>query len=181
MYIIRKGKTMKKIVINEDNIEKEKVEDIVIRVKALMINEKKELLVVHNNYTYQFPGGHWRSYESLESSLTREIKEETGIDCTIDFGPFMVIEEYYKNYLHTGKSRCNKIYYYVVHSNDGPRVEEMNLSELERKTDFNLFYIPQKDMEQFIKESMENNSIENVIGKEMLAVMKEYREKHAKR
>ena len=53
----------------------------------------------------------------------------------------------------------------------------MNLSELERTTDFNLFYIPIKDMEQFLRESMVNKSIENVIGKEMLAVMQEYKEK----
>lgn len=172
---------MKRIIINEDNIEEKDVESTVVRVKALMINEKKELLVVHNNYTYQFPGGHWKSYESLEESLTREIKEETGINCIIDFGPFMVIEEYYKNYLNTGQKRCNKIYYYAVHSNDNPKVQEMSLSRLERKTDFNLFYIPLKDMEQFIKESINNKSIETVIGKEMLEVMKEYREKYSGR
>ena len=54
----------------------------------------------------------------------------------------------------------------------------MSLSKLEQKTDFHLFYIPIKDMEIFLKESIENQSIEKVIGKEMLAVMQEYREKH---
>lgn len=168
---------MKRVIINEDNLDIKKVEDSVIRVKALMVNDKNELLVVHNNYTYQFPGGHWRDNESLEESLKREIKEETGIDSTIENGPFMVIEEYYDNYLDTGKTRCNKMYYYIVKCNAGPKVEEMNLSELERTTDFNLFYIPIKDMEQFLRESMVNKSIENVIGKEMLAVMQEYKEK----
>ena len=69
------------------------------------------------------------------------------------------------------------MYYYIVHSNAGPKIEEMNLSDLERKTDFHLFYIPMKDMEQFLKESIENNSIEKIIGEEMLAVMQEYKEK----
>ena len=168
---------MKRVIINEDNLDIKKVEDSVIRVKALMVNDKNELLVVHNNYTYQFPGGHWRDNESLEESLKREIKEETGIDSTIENGPFMVIEEYYDNYLDTGNARCNKMYYYIVKCDAGPKVEEMNLSELERTTDFNLFYIPIKDMEQFLRESMVNKSIENVIGKEMLAVMQEYKEK----
>lgn len=172
---------MKRVIINEDNLDIMNMDSTVIRVKALMVNEKDELLVVHNNYTYQFPGGHWRQNESLEESLKREIKEETGIDSTIETGPFMVIEEYYKNYLDTGKSRCNKMYYYIVHSNDGPKVEEMSLSELERETDFNLFYIPIKDMEQFLKESIDNKSIEEIIGKEMLSVMKEYKEKHIRR
>lgn len=172
---------MKRVIINEDNLDIMNMDSTVIRVKALMINEKDELLIVHNNYTYQFPGGHWRRSESLEESLKREIKEETGIDSTIETGPFMLIEEYYKNFLDTGKSRCNKMYYYIVHSNDGPKIEQMNLSELERETDFNLFYIPIKDMEQFLKESIANKNIEEIIGKEMLAVMQEYKEKHMRR
>lgn len=172
---------MKRVIINEENLDIMNIENTVIRVKALIVNEKDELLIVHNNYTYQFPGGHWRDHESLEESLKREIKEETGIDSTLENGPFMVIEEYYDNYLDTGKTRCNKMYYYIVHCNDGPKVEEMSLSELERETDFNLFYIPIKDMEQFLKESMANNTIEEIIGTEMLSVMQEYKEKHVRR
>ena len=72
MYIIRrKGDNMKRIIINEENIDTNKMDETVIRVKALMINKKEELLVVHNNYTYQFPGGHWREEETLEESLSR--------------------------------------------------------------------------------------------------------------
>lgn len=168
---------MKRVIINDNNLDIMNMDSTVIRVKALMINEKDELLIVHNNYTYQFPGGHWRANESLEESLKREIKEETGIDSTIETGPFMVIEEYYPNYLGIGKSRCNKMYYYIVHSNADPKVEEMSLSELEKETDFNLFYIPIKDMEQFLKESIANKTIEEIIGKEMLSVMEEYQEK----
>ena len=172
---------MKRVIINNDNLDTTKIDETVIRVKALMKNDKEEMLIVHNNYTYQFPGGHWKEYESLEESLSREIKEETGITLKIELGPFMVIEEYYSNYLDTGKTRCNKIYYYIVHNEEGPKIEEMSLSELERTTDFNLFYIPVKNMNQFLEQCIENHSIERVIGEEMLAVMQEYQEKYSKR
>ena len=89
---------MKRVIINEDKLDIMNMDDTVIRVKALMVNKNDQLLVVHNNHTYQFPGGHWRSNESLEDSLRREIKEETGITSKIERGPFMVIEEYYDNY-----------------------------------------------------------------------------------
>ena len=47
MYIIRrKGDNMKRIIINEENIDTNKMDETVIRVKALMINKKEELLVV---------------------------------------------------------------------------------------------------------------------------------------
>ena len=86
----------------------------------------------------------------------------------------MVIEEYYDNYLSTGKTRCNKMYYYIVKTDDNPNIKEMSLSGIERETDFKLFYVSVKDMEQFIKESMEKRQIENIIGEEMLSVMEEY-------
>ena len=73
------------------------------------------------------------------------------------------------------------MYYYIVHNNDNPKVEEMSLSELEKQTDFNLFYIPIKDMEQFLEESIANNTIEKIIGMEMLTVMKEYKENYIRR
>ena len=57
---------MKRIIVNSQNLDTKVVDDTVIRVKALMVNKKEELLVVHNNDTYQFPGGHWKLTESLE-------------------------------------------------------------------------------------------------------------------
>ena len=40
MYIIRrKGDNMKRIIINEENIDTNKMDETVIRVKALMINK----------------------------------------------------------------------------------------------------------------------------------------------
>ena len=75
---------MKRVIINDNNLDIMNMDSTVIRVKALMVNEKNELLIVHNNYTYQFPGGHWRANESLEESLKREIKEETGCDVELN-------------------------------------------------------------------------------------------------
>ena len=66
---------MKRIIINNDNLDILNIDETVIRVKALMVNSKSELLIVHNNHTYQFPGGHWKEVESLEGALTREIKD----------------------------------------------------------------------------------------------------------
>ena len=166
---------MRRLVLNEDNIKIDEVEETVIRVKGLLKNDKEELLIEHNNHTFQFPGGHWKLEEPLETTLIREIKEETGITVEIETGPFMVIEEYYDNYLLTGKKRCNKIYYYALNSNELPKVEEMNLSDLEKKTDFHLFYVPINDMEIFLEEQMKSKTIDDIIGFEMIEVMKEYK------
>lgn len=166
---------MKKIVLNKDNINIDKVEETVIRVKGLLLNEQNELLLVHNNHTYQFPGGHWNNKESLEQTLLREIKEEAGITVEINTGPFMVIEEYYDNYLLTGKTRCNKIYYYAISSNEKPNIKKMSLSELEKQTDFHLFYVKIENMEVFLEESIKNKQLNDIIGYEMIEAIKEYK------
>ena len=82
----------------------------VIRVKALIVNNKNEILIAHNNNTYQFPGGHKEDDETLEKSLVREVKEETGIDVNLVMGPFMSITTY--DFIDKFKQRGVMIYQY---------------------------------------------------------------------
>ena len=105
---------MKQIFINESSLSEKELDFSVIRVKALIINSRQEILLAHNNGTYQFPGGHKEDDETLDESLTREIKEETGIDVELEMGPFMQITTYDPDYFGTSKKVCNKIYYYVT-------------------------------------------------------------------
>lgn len=167
---------MKIITIKEDNVDINKIDEEVIRVKGLVSNDNNDLIIIHNNGTYQFPGGHRENNEDLELTLEREIKEETGISVTIKNGPFMLITEYFSNYLGTNKTCCSKIYYYSIHSNELPIINKLNLTEFESQTDFKLFYVNLKDMGKFLTESIDNKSIDKVIGKEMLEVIKVYKE-----
>ena len=61
---------MKQILINENNLELEDMEKTVIRVKGMIINSNKEILLAHNNGTYQFPGGHKEDDEGMEETFT---------------------------------------------------------------------------------------------------------------
>ncbi len=165
---------MKRIFVNDDDLEITDLDYEVIRVKGIIINNKNEVLIAHNNNTYQFPGGHQEKDEDMEEALIREIKEETGIGIKNLTGPFMQITTYAKNYFNSGKNVCNKIYYYRILSNDVPNFAETNYDDLERQTDFNLFYVRMVDFQQFLIESMDNGRIERNIGKEMLLVLEEY-------
>ena len=62
-----------------DKLKEEDITDKVTRVKALMLNSKKEILLATAYTTIQFPGGHLESPETLNEALKREIMEETGI------------------------------------------------------------------------------------------------------
>lgn len=165
---------MKKIFINDDNLEIEDLDYEVIRVKGLVVNSRDEVLIAFNNNTYQFPGGHVELDEDKEMALIREIKEETGIGIKSVSGPFMEIVTYAKKYFGSDKNVCNRIFYYRVLSDDTPNLEETNYDELEKQSEFGLFYVHIDDLEHFLHNCLENGTIDESIGREMLLVLEEY-------
>ncbi|WP_064641027.1 NUDIX domain-containing protein [Paenibacillus marchantiae] len=60
-----------------------------IGVGAVILNERNEVLLVWRNrqpeqYTWSIPGGKVDPYESLETAVIREIKEEVDLDIAIE-------------------------------------------------------------------------------------------------
>ncbi len=165
---------MKRIFINEDQLNFTDLDYEVIRVKGIIFNAKNEILIAHNNGTYQFPGGHLEKNEDMEESLVREIKEETGIQVSFVVGPFMLISSYVKNYFDTGKNVFSKIYYYRIYSDDLPDFAQTNYDSLEKQSEFRLMYVPVNDLEEFLQESIKDHTIDPMIGREMLLVLDEY-------
>ncbi len=165
---------MRRVFINENNLTPEDLSYEVIRVKGFIINSNNDILVAHNNNTYQLVGGHVENNEDMEEALIREIKEETGIDVESINGPFMQIMTYSKNYFNSGNNVCSKIYYYKVFSDEIPNLNETNYDELEKQTDFSLFYVNLANFDTFLKQSIASGMIDKNIGKEMFLVLDEY-------
>lgn len=165
---------MKEFVINDDNLELEDVEMEVIRVKALIINSKGKILLVFNNNTYQFPGGHVDDGETIDECIKREIKEEIGINLEVKEDPFLCIETYDSNYFNTSKKVLNTIYYYRFFTDLEPDPSNTMYDELELKSEFNLFYVDFRKIEEFLISKIETNEIDPKIAREMLHVVKEY-------
>jgi molecular chaperone GrpE len=70
-----------------------------LTIKAVIINEKSEVLLLrrskNNKYSigkFDLPGGHIEEHEGLEDSILREIKEETGMD--VFFGEIIDVVEF---------------------------------------------------------------------------------------
>lgn len=164
---------MKEFVINDDNLRDEDIEKKVVRVKALILNSKGNILLVYNNNTYQFPGGHVDEDEEIDECMKREIREEVGIDVEVD-DPFLSIETYDNDYFGTGKKVLNTIYYYRVFTDLEPDFNNTKYDELELKTDFDLFYVDFSSLEEFIINKIDSDEIDPKIAREMLHVVKEY-------
>ena len=167
---------MKRILINDHNLEEDELDYDVVRVKGLVINSNNELIIVENNNTYQLPGGHARRNEPLEDTLAREIREELGIALEINNGPFLMITTYDNNYFDTGSKVGNKIYYYIVRTDLEPDINNLSLDAIEKETDFNILKVNVSDLEAFLNDAISCGRIDPNIGREMLLVCNEYNE-----
>ena len=166
---------MKNIIINENNLKEEDMTESVKKVKVLLINSKNEILLGYSHNTYQFPGGRVEPNESLIETLNREMREETGIDLNIkEAEPFACSTGYYKNYPVEGNNRRVEIYYYEVKTDIMPDLNNTQYTEDEKEGNFELRYIPLKDVEKVLKEDSKKYGDKRRIENEMLELFKIY-------
>lgn len=167
---------MKEIIYNYDNLTNEDMNDLVIRTKALIINDENKILIGNENSKFQFPGGHLENNESLTDCLKREIKEETGIEVNDSDikGPFMKITYLNRNHPKEGINRKNEIYYYIVKTNKKVNLSNTNYTDHEKETNFKIeeFYLDEAIDK--IKENMPNNEMNRVVSPDMIYAIEEY-------
>lgn len=163
---------MKTKIINYDHIKEEDINDKVIRVKALLINGKKEILLASAYTTIQFPGGHLEAGESLNDGLKREVLEETGIVLNGEYTPFFCLKYFLKDYPVKGNNRSIEIYYYYILTDEVYNLENVRLDDQERDGDFTLNYIKVKDLKKYLKHNPGNLEINKIVTGEMLQAVK---------
>ncbi len=163
---------MKEKVYNYDKINDLDINDRVIRVKALLLNSKKEIMLVESCNTIQFPGGHIENGESLSEALIREVKEETGITLKEKYEPFFVIKYYLKDFPVKGNNRSIEIYYFYVPTDKKFNKNNLYLDDRERTGDFKIFTIPLKNIKKILKQNLKNNPINKLVNREMLLALK---------
>lgn len=163
---------MKIKIINYDHIKDEDILDRVIRVKALMINSKKEILLASAYTTIQFPGGHLEEGESLEETLKREVLEETGIVLSGDYEPFFCLKYFLKDYPVIGNNRSIEIYYYCVFTDEVYNLDNVYLDDQERNGNFTLTYVSLKKLKKYLKSNPGNLAINHIVTNEMLMAVK---------
>lgn len=168
---------MKEIINNQDNIKENEVTDPVKKVKLLIFNSNNEILLAHQYNGYEFPGGTHEEGEELIDTVEREIMEEAGIKLDAsNLFPFACATSYYKDWPAEGRNKKIEIYYYEVQTNEKPNIDNINLTEEEKKGDFKLEYIKYEELEDTIRNKMEETGDPRGIGKEMLQILEVYNE-----
>lgn len=166
---------MKEIIYNYDYLKEEDITELVIRTKALIINNKNIILGNENNI-YQFPGGHLEENETFEECLKREVLEETGIE--IDNNeikrPFMKVTYLNKDWPEVGKNRKWKIYYYLIETSKIPNMSKVKYTEHEKQGNFKVESIPLSESINVIENNISKNEKNKVIAPDMIMAITEY-------
>lgn len=163
---------MKTKIINYDHIKEESINGKIIRVKGLIINSKKEILLAEAYTTIQFPGGHLEEGETLQEGLKREILEETGIILNQDYEPFFCLKYFLKDYPVKGNNRSIEIYYFYIYTDKIYNLDNIYLDDQEKNGNFNLNYIKLKNIKKYLRENPGNLAINKIVANEMLTAIK---------
>ena len=163
---------MKEPIYNYDYLTLEDITEVSIRVKALIINSTKEILLGKSDISYQFPGGHLEDNENLIEALKREVLEETGIEISdeeID-RPFYKVTHLNKDYPVKGINRKSEIYYYVVKTDKEVDLSKVKLTKNEVKNNYRLEKIPLLSSIGVISK----NDNDKVIERDLIDAIEEY-------
>ncbi len=170
---------MKEIIHNRDNLTKKDITEIVVRTKALIINNGNILLGNESkDHIYQFPGGHLEENETLEECLIREVKEETGMEITKKEikEPVMKVTFRNKDWPEIGKNRQAEIYYYVIETNKEPDMTKVELTDEEIYHGYVLESISLDKVIDILKDNIKNNEKNHAITPDMIEAIEIYKQ-----
>ncbi len=177
---MNKGVIMKERVINPDNLSDEDIDFVVIRVKAIIVNDNNEVLTSFSDGGIQIAGGHVEEGEELIDTLKREISEEVGIildEKDIIGECFYKTIYYQKNFKECGKNRKSIIYCFYVKTNKAINENNFHHTENEIKNNLCSKFLSFKEFEEFANNVANNseNELNRGIAKEILNAWNEYK------
>ena len=155
---------MKEIIYNYELLEEKEINNIVQRVKALIINSNDEILLGYADKTYQFVGGHVEVGEELMPALMREVKEESGIILNnLDLKPFFRVKYYNRNYPSEGLNTLTINNYYVIRTDLKPNNDVKCLTDYEKKWNYTTKYLPKDKALEILRSSLSDAKKKNPV------------------
>ena len=87
----------------------------------------------------------------------------------------MKATSFYRNWPHEGVNGQSLIYYYVVNTKEYPDTSKINLTEQEKKGNFEIRVIPIEDSIKEFESNIKNNERNKHIAPDMIEAIKEYK------
>lgn len=171
-------KKIKEIVYNPSEIAESSINRVVKRAKILLINDNNEVLICNSKNNYFLLGGHVEGDELDISCLTRELKEEAGINIDLSSMKFFMFIKYLsKDYPEEGINSLSLANYYYLKSNVSPSLKDTNLTEEEEAGNFRIEQIPLTKIIDVLTDSLEY-ATRKIVVVDTIEVLKEFIEEY---
>lgn len=165
------------LIINDDNLDLKKIQELNSKVRALIIDENNNILIANYGNTILLPGGSIDPDETIENAILRELKEETGVEYSIDELTYLNTLKYYqKDYPKRDGSLQSRLIatHYFVGKYKG--IRKQSLTEKEQKDNFRLELFPIDKLEELILNNQTNNPRNMYFVKELITILKYYKQ-----
>lgn len=171
-------KKIKEIVYNPSEIAESSINRVVKRAKILLINDNNEVLICNSKNNYFLLGGHVEGDELDISCLTRELKEEAGINIDLSSMKFFMSIKYLsKDYPEEGINSLSLANYYYLKSNVSPSLKDTNLTEEETTGNFRIEQISLTKIIDVLTDSLEY-ATRKIVVVDTIEVLKEFIEEY---
>ena len=166
---------MIEIINNVNKLDDSDMTDFSVKVKLLLVNFKRELLLVYSHNEYQFLGGTKENGENIIDTIYRELKEETGIVLgDLNLEPIIKSSGYYKDWPFVGRNKRVDIYYYEIKTDEMPNYANLDLTENEKNGNFLLKYVSLDGVFSELDRNVMSYGDKHGIAREMKEVLKIY-------
>ena len=166
------------ITINEEKLQNKEINEFSIKARAILINEKNQILIANYGNVILLPGGKVDKGESIFDAITRELNEELGQDYNSDELEFFTTINYYqKNYPKRDGTFQNRLVltHYFIGKLKEIKINLQKLTQKEQKDNFKLELISLEELEDKILNNKNNNPRNIYFQKELLIVLDNYK------
>ena len=166
------------ITINEEKLQNKEINEFSIKARAILINEKNQILIANYGNVILLPGGKVDKGESIFDAITRELNEELGQDYNSDELEFFTTINYYqKNYPKRDGTFQNRLVltHYFIGKLKEIKINLQKLTQKEQKDNFKLELISLEELEDKILNNKNNNPRNIYFQKDLLIVLDNYK------
>ena len=168
---------MNTVISNENNITDEKINEKKFKVRAILKDDNGNLMISNYGGVFLFPGGSIEADEDIYEAIQRELKEETGVEYTIeDLYELVKYEQYQANYPKRDGTTINRkvTTYYFYGQSKGINYKNLHLTKGEIKDNFYSLFTGQEELMSLIEHARSINPRSDYFNEEIQSVLNEY-------
>ena len=147
-------------IVNLNNLKDQDINSYLHKVRVVVLNSENKLFITDMMGSYNLPGGRVEENEDIQVTLKREVKEELGIDISLDEPIYLGNYHFYHaGFPEKGKTvfRDNEIDLFLLPNPKEYQQDNTNLTEDEKNQKFGIKFVKLEDIPQLLQEQSLNS------------------------